>query len=71
MRLGASAASQRDPAESAEITVAIEEARLCDGSVFGTAVQGQDGELELLSPALAYKSKPTLSFRMQERDRKL
>jgi hypothetical protein len=49
MRLGFSAASQRDPAESAEITIAIEEAGLCDGSVCGTAVPGQDGESELLA----------------------
>ena len=48
MRLGASAASQPDP-ESAEITIAIEEAGLCDGSVCGAAVPGQDGELELLA----------------------
>jgi hypothetical protein len=50
MRLDFSAASQRDPAESAEITIAIEEAGLCDGSVCGTAAPGQDGELELLAP---------------------
>jgi hypothetical protein len=45
MRLGFSAASQRDPAESAEITIAIEEAVFCDGSVCGAAVPGPDGEL--------------------------
>jgi len=50
MRLGASAASQRDPAESAEVTIAIEEAGLCDGSECGIAVPGQEGELELLAP---------------------
>lgn len=50
MRLGFSAASQRDPAESAEIAIAIEEAGLCDGSVCGTAGAGQDDELELLAP---------------------
>ena len=49
MRLGASAASQRDPAESAEITIAIEEAGLCDGSECGIAVPGPEGELELLA----------------------
>jgi len=49
MRLGASAASQRDPAESAEITIAIEEAGLCDGSECGAAVPGPDGQLELLA----------------------
>jgi hypothetical protein len=38
MRLRASAASQRDPAESAEVTIAIEEAGLCDGSECGIAV---------------------------------
>ncbi len=49
MRLGFSAASQRDPAESAEITIAIEEAVFCDGSECGSAVPGPDGELELLA----------------------
>ena len=44
-------ASQRDPADSAEITIAIEEAGLCDGSVCGTTgVPGHDGELDLLAP---------------------
>jgi hypothetical protein len=50
MRSGASAATQRDPAESAEITIAIKEAGLCDGSECGIAVPGQEGELELLAP---------------------
>ncbi len=49
MRLGFSAASQRDPAESAEITIAIEEAVFCDGSECGAAVSGPEGELELLA----------------------
>jgi hypothetical protein len=49
MRLGFSAASQRDPAESAEITIAIEDAVFCDGSECGAAVPGSDGELELLA----------------------
>jgi hypothetical protein len=49
MRLGASAASQRDPAESAEVTIAIEEAGLCDGPECGTAVPGPDGEVKLLA----------------------
>ena len=50
MRLGASAASQRDPADSGEITIAIEEAGLCDGSACGTTgVRRQDGELDLLA----------------------
>jgi hypothetical protein len=49
MRLGASAGSQRDPSESAEITIAIEEAVFCDGSECGIAVPGPEGELELLA----------------------
>jgi hypothetical protein len=49
MRLGFSAASHRDPAESAEITIAIEEAAFCDGSECGAAVPGPEGELELLA----------------------
>jgi hypothetical protein len=48
MRLGFSAASQRDPADSAEITIAIEEAAFCDGSECGAGVPGPDGELQLL-----------------------
>jgi hypothetical protein len=47
VRLDFSAASQLDPAESAEITIAIEEAVFCDGSACGAAVPGPDGELEL------------------------
>jgi hypothetical protein len=50
MRLGASAASQHDPAESAEVTIAIEEAGLCDSSECEIAVPRQEGELELLAP---------------------
>jgi hypothetical protein len=38
MKLTASAASVRDPAESAEIVVATEEAAYCDGSECGAAV---------------------------------
>jgi hypothetical protein len=50
IRLGCSAASLRDPRESAEITIVTEEAPYCDGSECGAAVQGEDGELELLAP---------------------
>jgi hypothetical protein len=50
MRLGASAASQRDPAESAEVTIAIEEAGLCDGSVVWGCRAGARRELDLLAP---------------------
>jgi hypothetical protein len=55
MRLGS--ASQRDPAESAEITIAIEEAGLCDGSVCGTAAPGQDGGIRIVSRAFAHDRK--------------
>jgi hypothetical protein len=50
MKLTASAASFRDPAESAEIVVATEEAAYCDGSECGAAAPGENGELELLAP---------------------
>jgi len=49
MQLDASAASQRDPSNSAEITIAIEEAIFCDGSECGTTVTRPDGELDLLA----------------------
>jgi hypothetical protein len=50
MKLGCSKASLLDPANSAEITITIEEALECDGSECRAAMPGDNGELELLSP---------------------
>ena len=50
MKLTASAASLRDPRESAEFIVATEGAQYCDGSDCGATSFSEDGELELLPP---------------------
>ena len=50
IRIDCSAASLRDPAESAEVVIDAEEALSCDGSECGAAVFSEDAELELLEP---------------------
>lgn len=49
-RISFSAASLRDPMESANPLVALEEAVYCDGSECGFTEFSEDGELELLRP---------------------
>jgi hypothetical protein len=50
MKLTVPAASLRDPGDSAEITIATEEATHCDGSECGAVMPSENGELELLAP---------------------
>jgi hypothetical protein len=50
IRISFSAASLRDPAESADVVIDSEEALFCDGSECGSAMLSEDGELELLQP---------------------
>jgi hypothetical protein len=51
IRIGCSAASLRDPADSAEVVIDFEEALYCDGSeCCPLVVFPEDGELELLNP---------------------
>lgn len=50
VRVRCSAASLRDPGESAEMAVGYEEALGCDGSECGFTVFSEDGELELVQP---------------------
>ncbi len=50
MKIKIPAATMRDPAESADMVIALEDALFCDGSECGAAVFSEDGELELLAP---------------------
>jgi hypothetical protein len=49
-RISVTHAELRDPMESGQLLVALEEALFCDGSECGCTVYSEDGELELLPP---------------------
>jgi hypothetical protein len=50
IRIGCSTASLRDPFESKDTPISLEEALFCDGSECGFTIFSEDGELELLRP---------------------